>query len=119
MLGIIGFKGYRVSCIIGTENHEREVEQDLLIDLKVEADFSRVSQSESLHDTINYVSLASVCKDLAQKGKYLLIEKYAADVIAEVLNRFPVYSVWICVQKPEAIPGAECALVELKSEKRK
>ena len=119
MLGTIGFEGYCVHCIIGTEPHEREVEQKLLIDLKVEADFSRVLVSESLHDTINYVLLASACKDLAQRGQYFLIEKYASDAVAMILTMFPVKSAWICVKKPAAIPDAECALVELKRKSRR
>lgn len=116
MLGTIGFKGYTISCIIGTEKRERIEKQSLIIDLKVEVDFSKVSVSGRLEDTINYVSLATVCHDLAMNGEYLLIEKYAADLIKELLRLFPIKSAWIRVKKPLAIPGAECALVELKQE---
>ena len=119
MLGTIGFKRYRVRCIIGTLAHERELEQDLVIDLKVETDFSRVSASGSLEDTVNYVSLSRVCKELAQKGKYLVLEKYASDVIEKLFELFPLTSAWISIQKPMAIPDADCALVELKSEYKK
>lgn len=113
MLGTIGFKGLVVSCIIGTEPHERMHEQELILDLKVEADVSKVVVSGSLDDTINYVSLAQLCKEVAVKGRYLLIEKFAADALQEISERFPVKSAWICVKKPLAISEAECAFVEM------
>jgi dihydroneopterin aldolase len=113
MSGIIGFKGLAVSCVIGTEPHERMHEQELIIDLKVEADLSKVVASGRLEDTINYVSLAQICKEMAVKGRYLLIEKFAADVLQEISEQFPAKSVWIRVKKPLAISAAECAFVEL------
>lgn len=116
MLGIIGFKGYKVRCIIGTESWERKEIQEIFIDLKVEADISRVAQSDDLHDTVDYVSLAAICRKMAEEGQYLLIEKYAADVLEKLPQQFAIHSAWICVKKPQAIPFAECALVELKRE---
>lgn len=116
MIGTIGFEGYRISCIIGTEPHERRREQELLIDLKVKADFSKVSHSGLLEDTINYMSLAHLCNELAVDGKYLLIEKYASDIIQEIFKLFPIKFAWVCIKKPAAIPGAEWALVELERE---
>ena len=118
MLGTIGFKGYRVSCIIGTEPHERNEVQDLLIDLKVELDFSQVFQSGDLKDTIDYRLLVEVCQNLAVEGNYGVLEKYASDVIEEIFTRFSVKSAWISIRKPLAIPGAECALIELKQDRQ-
>jgi dihydroneopterin aldolase len=114
MLGLIGFNSYCIRCIIGTEPHEREEMQDLLIDLRVEVDFSKISV---LKDTIDYRVLAAFCKDLAIEGKYLLIERYAADAIKKLLRTFPIKSAWIRVRKPQAISDAECALVELRGER--
>lgn len=116
MLGAIGFKGYRINCIIGTEPHERTTLQDLFVDLKVEIDFSKVAASEKIEDTVNYVTLAAICKDMAVNGKYHLLEKYAADVLEELAGRFKLHSAFIRIEKPLAIPGAECALVELKQD---
>lgn len=119
MLGKIGFSGLRISCIIGIEPHERNQEQEILIDFKIEVDFSNVVMTDNINDTVSYVSLAQLCKDLAQKGKYLLIEKYASDVVEKVFALFPVKSAWILVKKPLAISNADCAFVELKREKEK
>jgi dihydroneopterin aldolase len=116
MLGTIGFEGYRVSCIIGTEQHERIQEQRIFIDLKVKTDFSKVALTENLKDTINYTTLAHLCKELAVNGKYFLIEKYAFDIIQQIFDNFPVKSAWVRIKKPTAINEAEWAFVELERE---
>lgn len=116
ILGIIGFKRYRIRCIIGTEPCEREREQDLLIDLKVEIDFTRAAHKDHLSDTVDYVSLAALCNEVAQRGCYQLIEKYATDLVHEVQKKFAIKSVWVRVEKPQAIPEAECAFVEFQQE---
>lgn len=117
MLGTIGFKGLQVKCIIGVEPHERILKQDLLIDLKVETDLSRVFQTEDLKDTIDYRLLTDVCQNLATIVDYLVLEKYALDVIKELFKRFPITSVWISIRKPAALPNAEYALIEMKQDR--
>lgn len=117
MLGTIGFNDLRVSCIIGIEPHERTDEQELIIDFKVEIDFTRVSISDDIQDTVNYVALANYCRELAQQKKYLLIEKYAAAVVKGALDLFPIKSAWVLVKKPSAIADAAYALVEFKQER--
>lgn len=113
MLGWIGFNSYLIHCIIGTEPNERKDPQDLLIDLKVQLDLSKVVVSGRLEDTIDYRSLAAVCKNLAEEGQYELIEKYAADVISKLFSIFPIKSVWIAVKKIKGLSEADYALVEL------
>lgn len=111
-LGIIGFENFKIDCIIGIEPHERINEQEIVIDLKVEADMSKVSASDSIYDAIDYVQLAKICEETA-KGKYNLLEKYAADVLKVIFNTFKVSSASIRVMKPEALPGAAQAFIEL------
>nr|QIQ10891.1 hypothetical protein OJOKFFHK_00034 [uncultured bacterium] len=118
MLGTIGFKSYCINCVVGTESHERTTLQDLFVDLRIVVDFNKVVNSGKLEDTVNYVTLAEICRDIAINGKYHLLEKYASDVMKELFYRFPVVSAWIRVEKPSAIPGAVCSFVELEQESR-
>jgi 7,8-dihydroneopterin aldolase/epimerase/oxygenase len=114
ILGVIGFDHCKIRCIIGTEMHERKAEQDIYVDLRVEADVSAAIHSDALHDAINYVLLATICKEVAQHGRYYLLEKYADDVLGVIIKRFSVKWAWIRVKKPQAIADAEAAFVELK-----
>ena len=114
MLGLIGFDHYQIFCIIGDLPQERKQEQELYVDLRVETDFSDVAESDLLKDTVDYVPLAKICRDIATQGKYQTIEKYAAQVLEEVMAKFAVKSAWIRVKKPKALPGADYAVVELR-----
>lgn len=113
MLGLVGFDGLKVFCVIGDLPHERVQEQLLLIDLRVEADFGLAAGSDLLKDTVDYVHLANVCRDVGRNGKYHMVEKYAAEVLKTLLM-LPIKSAWIRVRKPGSIEGADCAVVELK-----
>lgn len=114
MLGIIGFEELKISCIIGVENHERHHEQEIYVDLKIETDFSKCAISDHIHDTIDYVALAQICTEIARKGKYQLLEKYACDVVNALLIQQGINWAWIKVKKPNALPAAACSTVEMK-----
>lgn len=114
---IIGFENYRIECIIGIEEHERAKEQEILVDMKVRARVEAAAQSDAIHDTIDYITLAGLCKQMAETGLYYLLEKYAADVLKKVLTTFPVTWAWIRVKKPSALPGAKFTFVEMECEK--
>jgi dihydroneopterin aldolase len=119
MKGVLGFENHRIRCIIGIGEEERSREQDILIDLKVTADFSRSAVSDQLTDTIDYLALAHLCSDLAHKNKYQLLEKFAGDVMKELFSRFPISEAWIKIKKPKGIETADFSLVELTKIKGK
>lgn len=116
MLGTIGFERYSIRCVIGTEPHERRSEQEILVDVKVEADISVAARTDKLEDTVDYVRLAELCKAMAITGRYFLVEKYAADIAQAILDRFPVKSVYVAIRKPWVLEGAECTFISLKVE---
>ena len=117
MNGIIGFKNHKIRCIIGTLPEERENEQEILVDLKVKVDFASCIKSDNVQDTVDYVTLAEICTNLAQHNKYQLIETYASNVLDKILSDFNVKWAWIKVKKPQALPTAEYTTVELKRER--
>lgn len=108
---IIGFYEYKIQCIIGELPFERTHEQQILVDLKVEIDFAH---KDSLEATVDYTYLADLCRDIAQAGKYHLLETYAHAVLGKILGLDRIISGTITVKKPGAIPGAAQAFVELK-----
>ena len=112
--GYIGFEHLRVNCIIGILPHERTQKQEIFIDLKVKAKFGFTSKTEDLNETIDYVELTNLSRDLAQSGKYYLIETLAKEILDSILKRFDVEEAWVKIKKPGALPDAKCAFVELE-----
>lgn len=101
---LIGFKELQISCIIGLYEEERTRKQPLIIDLEV--------QTEAF---IDYVALSSVVIEVAEEGRFALIETLAKECAKALKNRWPeIHSLEICVKKPEAIKGAAYAYTRVQ-----
>ena len=118
MKGIIGFEDYAVSCIIGVFEEERKQEQIILVDLKVQVDIAKGVKSDSFQEAYDYVQLANLCTEMAQKHKFNLLETLAYHIL-EKLNQDPqVFWAWIKIKKPSAIPLAKHTFIELEIKKK-
>ncbi len=113
-IGLIGFRKHKIHCIIGVNPEERINKQDLIVDLQVKADFASCSECDDFEKTVDYVKLTEICTQLAIEGKFQLIESYAHTVLQHVISQLGVLSATIRVEKPQAIPTADCSFVELE-----
>lgn len=119
-LGLLGIHQHRIDCMIGVYPEERLQVQTLFIDAKVKLDFSHCIASDQVQETIDYVLLANICTQLAQKNKYFLLETLASDILDQYIERFnAVVWAWVRIQKPSAIPSAAYAYVELERRREK
>lgn len=119
MLGIVGFENLRIRCIIGVNPHERREEQEILLDLKLETDFARVATTDDISNAICYATVADFCTELAQKGRYQMLETFAYELIQQLTSRFKLSWIKVVVKKPLALPKASFAFVELEQGKAK
>ncbi len=115
--GIIGIENLKIDCIIGIKPEERSREQEIYIDMKVETDISRCVATDAVTDTVDYVHLSELCKSIAKRGKFRLLEAYAHAVLERVFRDYPVSWAWICVKKPMQLPWAKYTTVELQRRK--
>lgn len=114
MLGIVGFEHYLIECVIGAYAEERLAPQRIYIDFKAEVDFSRCAATDELKETLDYFSAAQLCAEVAQKGRYFLLEKLASDLLKEMAARYGIRWGWIKVKKPCPFPSVDWAYVELE-----
>ena len=104
-------RGLRVEAQIGVHPHERGRTQPLLVDVEVELAPAPVA---GIADTLNYEELAALARALADRGHTELVETYAQDLAGAVLRLGRrVRRVRVRVDKPEALPGAAGAGVEV------
>lgn len=118
MLGIIGFENHRISCIIGVNPQERLHEQEILISLQMEVDIQRACYSDEVVNTICYAEAAGLCTEIAQKGRFHLLEKLAYELVTQLTSLYELSWIKVKIRKPSAIPTASCAFVELEKGKR-
>ena len=103
-------RGLRVEAQIGVHPHERGRTQPLLVDVEVELTPAPVA---GIADTLNYEELAALARALADRGHTELVETYAQDLAGAVLRLADARRVRVRVDKPEALPGAAGAGVEV------
>jgi dihydroneopterin aldolase len=113
--GRIGISRHRIECVIGVYPEERTEIQPLFVDVSIKRDLLPFYRSGQFEDTIDYDCLAKLCTDLAQTNEYRLLEAFALDIITQCKQQFSAVWVHVRIEKPNAIPSAACAFVEMES----
>ena len=119
MIGTIGIEELRISCIIGIFPQERIQEQELIIDLELDCEFSALVEEQRIEDTIDYAEVAEWLEIWIQEGKFLLLETLAEQASLEVFPRYPqIQQLRLKLRKPAAIPKARAAVVSIVRKQR-
>lgn len=103
----------RVECIVGVRPEERTHEQSLLVSLSFPADFSRASESEDLHATVDYGQVAQEVRSFLVAGEFFLLETLARGLALHLCETFTLPGLSLYVRKPGAIPDSAGPAVSL------
>ena len=98
----IGFEKLRVFCVIGVYPEERLTPQEIWIDLKVRAQATSFT-GDYLSSTVDYAGLAQLCRQIAEKSAFQLLESLASALIKELFRQFPLVFAVVKIRKPAAI----------------
>jgi dihydroneopterin aldolase len=112
MMGVLSVHDLRVRCIVGVHTHERKIEQDLLVDLELEFDFTAAAESDGIGHTIDYTLLTERLEEWIRREKFQLIEtlaERACDLICREWTQ--VKRCRVTIKKPSALPKARYAAV--------
>jgi dihydroneopterin aldolase len=114
MIGTMGLKGLEVSCVVGIYPHERDANQPLAIDVELDYDFG-ATESEAIGDAVDYDQVVAALAEVAERGKFQLIERMAEEMVRTLLIRFgKVTVVRLEIRKSRAVPRAQCSFVRLE-----
>lgn len=111
-MGIIAVQDLKVRCIVGVNPHERKVEQDLYLDLRIETDFADAARTDQLAHTVDYTAMAALLTDFIRREKFKLIETLAERACALLCAEWPqIRRCRVTIKKPGALPKARHAAV--------
>ena len=109
----------KVHTIVGLLSFEREIKQDLFIDISMEVDFEEDGLSDRLINSPDYAEVAEKFALWVQVGKFELIESIGVQGGQFLLGHYECLTkVKISVRKPGAISTANSAEI-IYSSKRK
>ncbi|MDR3546778.1 MAG: dihydroneopterin aldolase [Candidatus Pacebacteria bacterium] len=93
----------------GHYEHERQVEQEFVVSLKVGIDAHPSGESDVLGDTIDYDGLRAIVGDIFNGKSHYLVEALAEEISQRILSETIAQEVTISIQKtavwPNGVPG--------------
>lgn len=110
----IFIQGLKVQAIIGVYAHEKTRHQPLLIDLSMTSDTLKASQSDDLSHTVDYAGVAEALTGFIAETRFELLEALAGAAMDFLFQTFPVGRIRLRIAKPEAIPAALAAGIEIE-----
>jgi len=92
--------GVRCSVRIGVTPEERRAPQECLVDIELERDLSRATQTDDLHDTLDYSRVFDLIQRVSREREYSLLERLAGRIEEELRTDPASKSLRIRVRKP-------------------
>lgn len=100
-------------CILGVSDEERREKQDVLINLRIEADLSEGMETDDLARTLDYRALKKKVFNYVEESQFRLLETLA-DRVADLCLEAPlVENVTVQIEKPTALRFARGVAVEI------
>jgi FolB domain-containing protein len=99
--------GLKLNCVIGLNEWERLVQQEVVIDITIHADTRRAGASDNVADTVNYRTVSKKVIEHVTGSQYKLVEALAENVARLCLSEAGVRRVEVSVRKPRAIRHAD------------
>ncbi|HIN12784.1 MAG TPA: dihydroneopterin aldolase [Gammaproteobacteria bacterium] len=93
----------RIDAVIGIWDWEKRNPQTISIDLEMQTDTKKVSQSDSIEDVLDYKAVSKRVKQFIQASQFNLIETLAENVAKIILEEFDVQWLKLRISKPFAI----------------
>lgn len=106
-------KGLKVDAFIGAYDHEQGGAQPLRIDFELEVIEPADPAGDRLEDVVCYNKLTQGIKAIIAEGHIKLIETLAERIADLAIAHPMVLAVSVRIEKPQAIPEAQAAGVEI------
>ena len=113
-MDVVFVKDLKIEAIIGVHPWERQLAQNLLIDLELGTDTARAAVSDSVADALDYEAVSRRVSEFVQAGQFQLIETLAERTTAMLLSEFPTTWVRFTVHKPGALRDAKSVGVRIE-----
>ena len=107
-------KDLLLRTIIGINDEERRVQQDVLINITLEADTRAAGLSDEIEDAVNYRTIAKRVIQMVEESSFYLVEKLAAEIAVICLDDPCVERACVRVEKPGALRFARSVGVEIE-----
>lgn len=107
-------RGLKAPTIIGILDWEREVRQELKIDLDLFLDTTAAADADNFELTVDYAAVSDLVRKECTSSSFGLIEALSAHLAKAVFENFEVIeSLRIELKKPGVVPEADYVGIEI------
>lgn len=106
-------KNLRAQAILGVYPGERTRRQPVVVNITAFADTRPAAASDVLADAVDYAAMAARVLAHLTGSRAYLIERLAAELADLLLAEFGLARVIVRLEKPEALPSADAAGIEI------
>ena len=115
MVGTIRIQDLQLSCIIGIYPEERINLQPLSLDIEMDIEISKVTETGLIAHTVDYSEISQMITSWIQAKQFLLIENVAEGGCKLICSTYPqVIRCKLEVKKPKAISHASYVSVTVE-----
>ncbi len=118
-MAIIRITNLKLRAIIGTNNWERHKKQTVLINVKLDYNAAKASQSDDIQDALDYKILTKKIIKMAASSQFFLLEKLTQKILDIILEYPSVREARVRVDKPLALRYADSVSIEISKNRKK
>ena len=109
---IIRIKNLRLRTIVGVNDWERAVQQEVILNISMDCDIDAAAKSDDLADTVDYKTLKLRIMRAVETANFLLLERLARHVLDIIRSEPRVRRATVEIDKPSALRFADSVSVE-------
>ena len=116
-LATIRIKNLRLRTYIGINEDEIKNQQDVIINIFIQYDAKRATDSDQMQDALNYKTITKAIIRLVEDNRFSLLEKLTADILAIAAEHPWVTFAEAEVDKPHALRFSDSVSLALSCTK--
>ncbi|MDY6847003.1 MAG: dihydroneopterin aldolase [Chloroflexota bacterium] len=113
----IFIKNLKVFGILGVHPYEQRKKQEIRVSVEVTADITEAAKGDNVKKTIDYAALSDDIIQFIDDSNFGTIESLITALAERVLDNYKVNSIWLKIEKPNAVPQADSVGVEITRSK--
>ena len=111
---VINIRNLRLRTYIGFNPEEQAKKQDVVINIEIRYVMDAEVLDDRVDQALNYKTITKQVIELVEKGRFLLLEKLVADVLAECSGHPDVLEARVTIEKPHALRFADSVSLTLE-----
>ena len=114
-MDIVFVKDLRVEAVIGIFGWERQVRQQISVDLEMGTDIAKAAASDDIADTLDYKTISKRVVSMIEDSEPQLIESLIERIASTLMGEFAIPWLRVTLSKPGAVRGSKAVGVTIES----